>query len=346
MLSEEQLQMRRTGITATDISAIVGENPWHRPIDVWRDKCEPAEALSPPSPEAMMGSLVEAAVAQRYLMEDAPNRSGWRLYEPNETWRCREPDAQWALATPDRFVIVGPPVAMDPRRAALSGAASHLLECKLVGSRVARHWNLDEDDDADDCDRVPTYVFCQVQWQMLVTGYKRADVAALVYGTRFRSFRIDYDEEYAGLLRDAAYKFWRDHVVTQIPPAADGSEGYLKYLRKLYPSTDREMAIAPAEAEQIAIDYVRASREEQRAKRQKELAAQRLKEIVRSAEGIEGPWGKVTWRCHRGRPDWEVLVQRIQQTYGVKLDAETIESHRKVTRALRVKLVNASNDDE
>ena len=47
-LTPEQIEFRRRGITGTDISAIMGLNPWKSPLDIWNEK----KGLAPPPEQA------------------------------------------------------------------------------------------------------------------------------------------------------------------------------------------------------------------------------------------------------------------------------------------------------
>ena len=94
----EWLAKRRTGISGTDVSAILGINPWASPLDVWLDKRGQAE----PRAESMamkLGNLLEPVVATLYADE-----TGAELVDPGF---LRHPSRDWHIGTPDRITVDG-----------------------------------------------------------------------------------------------------------------------------------------------------------------------------------------------------------------------------------------------
>lgn len=327
MLSPAQIRMRRTGLTATDMSKLSGENPWGGPIDVWQAKREPeATALEKsvaPNNRALTGQLLEAAIAKRYVYE-ASRGSDLRIVQTATTYR--HPQVQWALATPDRFIFKRPAsdrISQASLKQLLKkgSRADWLLECKLVGSRVAKAWNLKEGDEPD-CDRIPPYVYVQVQWQAFVLGYDIVDVAALLYGSTFKSFRIERDEEYIRALVAIGEAFWTKNVEQGQPPPPDGSDGYSAYLQSKYPSFGTTFMAAPEGAGELAAEYVRFREAESEAKKEKVKRGQGLRVLLRDAAGMEGPWGRVWWQLSRGEVDWKSIARDMA------IGEDTIEKYR------------------
>lgn len=66
-------------------------------------------------------------------------------------------------------------------------------------------------------DEVPIRYVLQCTHQMIVTGYRRAHLAALIGGNDARRYVIEYDPELAAALIARAEDFWR-HVETRTPP--------------------------------------------------------------------------------------------------------------------------------
>ncbi|MFA4971377.1 MAG: YqaJ viral recombinase family protein [bacterium] len=334
-LSLAQLKMRRSGITATDISAILGENPWHKPIDVWMDKMGYTPLEKPGGERADMGNAFESAVAQYYKRTQCPTGKHWRIYKPTVTIRSKQ--CEWALATPDRYVFendAGVSFISASGLDAMSGKAHHLLEVKLVGPRAMDKWLLRNDEPEVECDadRLPTYVYCQVQWQMFVTEhYKRCDVAAQLGGTSFRVFNIDRDDAFLDHAVKTAERFWARNVVGKATPEPDGSESYKGFLNQTFPDAKVvDLVPAPAEAEQIARSYKDACALKAEADEDRETCSQQLKTIIGSGAGIEGSWGKATWLTSRGQVDYKKLCEALKVPQG------TIEKYRGTNRVLRV----------
>jgi putative phage-type endonuclease len=304
MLSLAQLKMRQTGITATDIGVLSGENPYSSPVIVYEDKFQSeaqliAKADEDPSDAALNGHVFEPALAERYVMDMAEPLV---IVSSPDTYRAT--DCEWALATPDRFVFRGPDAA---ERGKQGGVANWLLECKLVGTRASYNWDLDADTDAD---RLPPYVYTQVQWQMRVLGYDRCDVAALIYGTTFKKFHINRDDQYIESLQAIADAFWTNHVLKRVPPEPDGTPAYGGFLsRRFGPNRVDTQIEAPPEAEQLVRAYADCSRMEAESKEEKRRIRQTLHLLAGSSSGFEGPWGKVSCLQHKGKVSWAKLAK-------------------------------------
>ena len=90
--------------------------------------------------------------------------------------------------------------------------------------------------------------------------------------------------------------FHRDHILTGIAPAVDGSEAWDDYLKRKF-ATNTEVIVrstpeleATAQAYAVALENAQAT----------EMEAERLKNVLKLAigenAGIEGPKWKATWR--------------------------------------------------
>jgi predicted phage-related endonuclease len=302
------MKLRKTGLTATDMVKLSGENPYGSAITVYEEKTAPDP--TPPEPgdkpvvvpmdqRALTGQALEAGIAKRYAM-DAPEGKEIRVVQTNLTYR--HPSVKWALATPDRFIFEVPTGDRVSRASLLQRLkngqkADRLLETKLVGTRLSKHWNLSETQDEPDCDRIPPYVMVQVQWQMFVCEYEIVDVGAVLYGTTYKSFRIRQDKDFTEALYVIGEEFWRNHVLARVPPPCDGSDAYSKYLANYYPEVYTPMIPAPEGSLEFAKAYQEASERERIAKEDKARAGQALKSIIREAAGLTAPWGKVLWNA-------------------------------------------------
>jgi len=336
MLSLAQLKMRQTGITATDIVKIVGENPWSSASSVYEDKFKSEQELLKGATDmedrALNGQVFEAALAKRYLL-DLPFPAD--IYESDLTFRAT--DCPWALATPDRFVFAGTPDETSPR-IQRGDPADWLLECKLVGTRAAKGWDIDEAE--AEIDQIPPYVYTQVQWQMRVLGYQRADVAALLYGTTFRRFRVERDEEYIATISEIASDFWNDCIVARRPPPPDGTEEYSRFLSRRFPSVlTSAMIETPSGAVELVRRYDTFRRMEKEARLEKDKAGQALQMLVGSALGFQGPWGSVKCTSKRGHVDMKAFLK------AQGISEEVVEAFRKPPeRSLYVRVAKTKEE--
>lgn len=208
---DDWLEVRKTGIGSSDAAASVGLNPYQSQLELWMVKTGRGGALPQIDPNddsspMFWGTLLEAFVAAHYT-----KKSGNRIRKINAV--LQHPEHAWMLANIDREVVGVPEV--------------QILECKTAGMNGAKLWR----------DGVPEYVQLQVHHQLAVTGKQAADVAVLVCGNEFRTFRIERDDALISRLIELERKFWH-YVETDTPPPADGSDSAATALQALYPSDD------------------------------------------------------------------------------------------------------------
>lgn len=302
MLTTEQIEMRRTGIGASEIAAVCGVSPWDGPLDVWLRKTGRADEKQA-TPEMHAGNMLERAICDWYAVE----MGGPALVESTT---LRHPRIPYALATPDRVW------RDDPKR---------LVQAKNVGLRMAEHWG-------EDPDAIPEDYRLQIEWEMEVAGADRCDVVVLIGGQRLRIYPIYRDRALAESLLKIAGHFWEKHVLADVPPDVDASEGARRYLERKHPRHITPLVDAPDEAAEWAARYAAAMAMAKAAEEEKDLCGNHLRKIIGDAEGIRGPWGKATWKANRtGTVAWKALAESF------KPDPNLIQQYTsEPTRSLRV----------
>lgn len=202
--------LNHQGIGASEISSIVGMNPYASPWDVWLRKTgQIPEQETNPAME--WGHRLEPAIRQKYVDD-----TGALVHVPPDSLFSVE--TPWARATPDG-VVVNP----DPKveTTCWLGTWQHLLQCKNVSGWLNKEWE----------GAPPDYVQLQEQWEMYVTGLARADVAALIGGSDYRVFTVHRDNKMISDLVTIASDFWR-RVETKTPPVVDGSDACRAHLER------------------------------------------------------------------------------------------------------------------
>lgn len=313
MLSDDQKKMRRTGIGGSEISAIVGLNPYATPIDVWRSKVEGHEVEE--TGPMRRGRFLEEGVAQWWAHE-----KGAAL---REVGTIRHPKEAIVICTPDRLA------AMKDGELDLS--------VKVPGPYALEQWG------ADGSDEAPDHALLQVQWELIplgiLYGIRRAVITAPVHG-ELRSYYVEADADIQGGLVEAARKFWRDFVETGTPPPPDSSRSYENWLSARHQNGSAP-ALAPTPQLTAMVEELRRAKAEKKAAEEKERGAKnRLVSALGTASGVDG---LCTYRLTKGKPstDWtEVCLE-------VGIPPEVIAKHttRNPYPALRLSK-NGDNSDE
>lgn len=174
---EEWLKAREDGIGASEVSAIVGLNPWETPFSLWLKKTHQI----PPTEEndAMRrGHYLEDAVVQWWMHE-----TGEQVIKASAADIIYvHPDHPYMRVTPDRIVK----------------GRNKILEVKSTATQMG--------------ETIPDYYLCQVQYQMYVTGIHNAELIYIQGGLTFGRFIVEYDEEFAAYLAQKVTEFWMENV--------------------------------------------------------------------------------------------------------------------------------------
>lgn len=275
-LSEADKALRRTGIGASEVAAILGLDEHRGPIDVWLEKM--GLAFDASTPEQEMGHLLEPVIAQMYERRTMSKTVGG-------CESVRHPEFEWALCTPDRKVIEGP---------------ADYVEIKNVGIGMCRAWGPEPDG-------VPASKIIQVQWQAFVLDARRIDVAALLTGTRPRVYPVLRDQALIDMMVEPVERFWRDNVLAKVAPPCEPSDAQ-KLAAARYREHDGDIIGATPEAETLARRLERLARAEKRIKAIKDAAQAAAKEIIGHADGIDGCF---LWREQRGKVAWAKVASEV-----------------------------------
>lgn len=303
-LSPAQLARRIEGISATDVSAVVGVNPWRSRISVWQEK----RGEAPPwvdTDRTRWGNLLEPVIRSDYA-----ERHGVRVEVPGT---LAHPDAEWMLATPDGVAYL----SADP----LNG-----LEIKCHTIRLAHMYG------APGTDEIPLHEVCQCAWNLAVTGLERWDHVVFMDGQPVE-YVVMRDDELIGQLREQCERFLIDNIRGGAVPEPDGSEDFSSWLLAKWKANPNPMIVLPAEDEARKLI---ARAKEVRAEaavldREHERIIQALSQRIQDFEGLTwtneaGKPEKITWK--RNKPSVRVDMAGIARDS--RQDAQLALSGQKV----------------
>ncbi len=305
--TEDWHATRATGLGGSDIAAICGLNPYTSPLAIYHAKTgnlAPRETNPALDEAALMGHLLEPVVAQRFA-----DITGLPAIDNPGT--LRHPDIPFALVNLDRATEEADEI----------GA----LELKTRSSYALNEWLAD----------VPVDVQIQVQWQLFVTGWQFAYVAALIGGQRTIVHRLDRDHEMIDHLVSIAGEFW-GWVQDRTPPPVDGSVATGKFLDRLHPHGDGIVVADAFEVETLLKQRATAKEQIAAAELAVQAAENRLKEIAGDATEvhIRGERAYSWANSHNSHIDWRDLADDHPE---VDLDAYRVTTP---YRTLRVHLEN------
>lgn len=153
--TQEWLQWRHNGIAATDAASIMDANPYASPLDVYFDKVSDTVKHIEQNAAMEWGSRIESLLVNKF----AEMHPGIKNLETSKLY-AYDKDTYFKASLDAEADIDGEHV---------------IIECK-TGSSTEKWFN------PDGTETVPLNYFYQVQWQMLVTGYRHVFFSVLING--------------------------------------------------------------------------------------------------------------------------------------------------------------------
>lgn len=283
-LSQAQLDMRKTGIGASEIAAVIGLNPYCSALEVWMEKTgrkAPFGGNEATGWGEKLEPLIADAYAERFRVELV------ELQDPHKT--IRHPEYPWALASPDRLIVGdGAECGFSLGHKVAAG-----LEIKTAGRGTARDWG-------ESGSEIPIAYQAQIVWSMMVTGIEQWNVAVLLCGNEMRTYSVRFDPILSAKLLSIGEDFWKNHVAADVRPEPDHSESARKMLGILFPEDTRPDLLEAGEAEEGLIQGL-ALAERQLAEDQKRAdeIKNRLIAAIGDAPGVSGISGTVTYKANK-----------------------------------------------
>lgn len=253
-ITPKQEADRRGWIGASDVSAIVGENPYKDAFTLW---CEKTGKV--PAPE--VGEAAEwGNILEPVILSCASKALGQPVVKSTGTFR--HPFLDCVKANPDGFVVK-------------CERGSPLVEGKSTS--IAEGWG------EEGTDEVPSHVRIQVTMQMRCTDSVFAHVARLYHRMGhpdFRLYSVAFSKPLADALDEKVGEFWDYHVQRDIPP--DVTAMSLSALGKI----GRESKLVPVDPDIVAA-FVEARRRAKEAEEAADDAKARLIVALQDGDAAE-----------------------------------------------------------
>ncbi len=200
------LQLRQSGVGASEVAALLGESPWLSMTELYAIKIGASQG--DPSlderEELYWGLQLEPAIIEGYQHRTGrPVRRAAKL--------LRSVEHPWAICTLDGETTDG-------------SGTWWPLEIKNIGQHKSQEWE----------EGPPRHYLLQVQQQMLVTGAACATIAALIGGQRMVWCDVERDEIDVRRIKHAGRIFWQQCVEAGVCPKPDGSDSASRALQALY----------------------------------------------------------------------------------------------------------------
>jgi putative phage-type endonuclease len=285
------LKERSKGIGGTDISAILGLNPWKTAYDVYLDKIGEAKPIEE-NMAMKMGTLLEPIVAGLY--EYVTQR------KLKECELIIHPKHDFIRGTPDRL-IEGEDLGLEIKT--LKSFDKFSSKSSAIG------WG------EEYTDQIPQHYFLQVVWYMLLTERAAFDVAALAGGQEFRIYRVNRDIELEKMLIEKADEFWNKNVLEKIPPEISMNDDPANY----YSNSFAGAAVAMPEDIEVYSELVKVKGDIKALEEREDKLKQTLQLSMKEKDTLIDSSGVVlaTWK----NSETKRLDQKLLKASGIDLSS-------------------------
>lgn len=217
---DKWLELRAAGIGSSEVSTIMGFNPFETPYQLWRRKV----GIDSPIEEnyAMKrGHFLEDAVALFYA--DATGRE--IIKRSADDWLIYNNEKPYLRVSPDRTFWIPDRPKNDRNKG--------IVECKTTVMEV-------------DKQQLPMHWFSQLIYQLGVAEMEFGSIAWLSGRMEFDYVDINFDEEFYRFMVEEVDKFYTDNILGKVEPIAINTDDVLlKYPRHTigkFIEADDEMA--------------------------------------------------------------------------------------------------------
>jgi putative phage-type endonuclease len=219
------LDTRRYTIGGSDCGAAAGINPYTSAIMLWAQKT--GRVPGPTGEHLEWGHRLQEPIM------DALTDRGYTV-APHDGGLLADDVHEWVTGTPDGYIHAeGEPA---------------VLEIKTASAWKHRAgWDTE----------LPPHYAAQGQWYMLLTGLSRCVFAVLVGGQRLEVRTVERSDHAIRLLLRECAKF-HSCLVTDEPPAPDGSAASRDALHALFPQGEPEHVVRLSRRQMVTVDELRA----------------------------------------------------------------------------------------
>lgn len=220
MTPEQYYRRRQEGVGGTDIGAIVGLHPHKSIMSIYYEKTEPYHGTEESGIAAEIGLELENYMRRKFAQWfKATHNVDIEVLKEDYIYALDGEENNWIRANIDGYFL-------NP----LHDLENTGIEIKTTSAYKDKDWT--EED-------LPDHHYLQVQWYLMVTGWNRFYVIALIGNNKIRVFEILPNLDVHKSMLESAGTFWFDFVKKGVIPAPTGMEIDTEILAKLFPESVR-----------------------------------------------------------------------------------------------------------
>lgn len=287
------LASRQLDVTSTESAALFGMSPYMTHFELWHSKKSGVRADFQMNDRVRWGTRLEAAIAAGIAEE-----RGWQIAPMKQYMRLPAE----RIGSSFDFVIVNHP----------SGKPAHLEIKNLDYLQWRDKWLND-----DEYPEAPEHIECQVQHQMMVSGFDLSYIGALVGGNESFVVERQRDEAVIQSMRARIAAFWAS-IAAGAEPAPVMPEDAAALIRlNAYAEPGKILdATGDEEIASLVQSYREASAAEAGAAEDKQAAKAMLLARIGDAEKVLGSGWSISASMTADTPPTVITVEMVGESYG------------------------------
>ncbi|MBQ6286250.1 MAG: YqaJ viral recombinase family protein [Bacteroidales bacterium] len=274
---DKWLELRAAGIGSSEVSTIMGYNPFETPYQLWRRKM----GIDPPVEEnyAMKrGHFLEDAVAQFYA--DATGRE--IIKRSAVDWLIYNNDKPYLRVSPDRTFWIPDRPKSDRNKG--------IVECKTTLMEV-------------DKQQLPMHWFSQLIYQLGVAELEFGSIAWLSGRMEFDYCDLEFDADFFKFMTEEVDKFYTDNILGKQEPAAYNADDIvLKHPRHLdgkFLEADDQMAESIRRLKTIKEELAALDGDKKMIEEEIKMAMADCEAVTAPGSTLRNPMVLCTWRASK-----------------------------------------------
>lgn len=199
-------EQRDKGVGGSDVCVIMGVNHWKSIEQLWNEKTgrsKPEDISHKPC--VILGNALEPALRKEY----AYRHPDVQVEEP--LYMLQDSERPWRQASLDGIITC--PDGMK-----------EVLEIKTVGSFNSYPW---------DMGGVPESYACQVLHYMAVSGFRRAQIIAMIGNSDIIERTVERDEYLIDLIESEVDEFWESVQKDKMPLKRNPTDNFIERLHNI-----------------------------------------------------------------------------------------------------------------
>lgn len=273
----EWLKLRTCGIGSSEVATIMGLNPYESAYSLWERK-RGGETTEDNKEVFVRGHIMEQGVAELFCYD-----SGYKIVKSSAgDWIAQSKAKPYMQASPDRIYKVG--------------KEERICECKTCSTTI-------------DPEDIPPYWYCQLQYQLHITGLKMGALAWLSsVGWQHGYKEIEYNPEFGQYIENRVTEFWNDYIHgDKVPPITTPAD-----VKKAYPVPTQGKSITNIKACSACFDNRQLKAELKRIEKQIEANEDAIKMVLQDAEYLTNEEGEIVASWKTTKPVSRFDTQRFK----------------------------------